>query len=138
HHPMTRNDRHVNISHSSRESLFFTSVEVIDFCRLMQTNEQTAKWGWLMATNTHWHAIAFVLSELCVRPVCPVTDRAWIAVQSVYGTWEQNAKHKKGMLWRPLSRLMKRAAAFRAKQYEEMQAEVGPSPGVPGLSSLPT
>lgn len=136
HHPMTRNDRQVNISHSSRESLFFTSVEVIDFCRLMQTNEHTAKWGWLMATNTQWHAIAFVLSELCVRPVCPITDRAWAAVQSVYGTWEQNAKHKKGMLWRPLSRLMKRAAAFRAKQYEEMQAEFGPSPGVPGPSSL--
>lgn len=137
HHPLTRHDRQASLSQVSRDNLFFTSIEVIEFSRLLETNEHTAKWGWLFATNMQWHAIAFVLSELCVRPFCPITQRAWLAVNSVYGTWEQHAKHKKGMLWRPLSKLMKRATAVRVKQQEEMRAEFSPRPAATGPTPVP-
>lgn len=136
HHPMTRHDRKAHISQVSRENLFLTSIEVIEFSRLLETNEHTSKWGWLFRTNMQWHCIAFVLSELCVRPLCPITDRGWYVVNSVYSAWERQANHKKGMLWRPLSRLMKRAAAIRTKQQQEMR--VGPSSTVSDRSlSLP-
>jgi hypothetical protein len=78
-----------------------------------------------------------ILSELCVRPLCPITDRAWLAVHSVYGRLEQHAKQKKGMMWRPIAKLMKRAAAVRAKQREEMQTEPTACPAITDPTSSP-
>ncbi|PWY72353.1 hypothetical protein BO70DRAFT_389413 [Aspergillus heteromorphus CBS 117.55] len=127
HHPMTRPERGLNISHANRESLFATSVEVAEFQRLMGADHNTYKWSWLFATNMQWHAIAYILSELCVRPLSPLTDRAWTSVSTLYGDWMRNSKQRKGMLWRPLSRLMKRATAFRARQ-EEMRAQMSANP----------
>lgn len=127
HHPMTtRHHPERNLTHESRENLFLTSIEVIQFTHLMESNENTAKWSWMPQTNTPWHAVAFVLSELCVRPPSRATDKAWVAVSWVYR--ELDKKHKKGMLWRPLSRLMKRAAAVRSEQQNQMQAEFGSGP----------
>jgi hypothetical protein len=125
HHPMTRKDRG-NVSLATRESLFLTAIEVLEFGRLLEADPKTAKWGWLFRTNMQWHGVAFVLSEVCVRPICPVTDRAWNAVSSLYSEWAVQATHKKGMLWRPLAALMKRAAATRSKQQQELLAKFGP------------
>lgn len=125
HHPMARRNLELNLTHASRESLFITSIEFIEYAHLMESNASTAKWGWMSQTNTPWHAIAFALSELCVRPASPLTDRAWQAVSTVYKELDLNSKQKKGMLWRPLSGLMKRAAAFRAEQLGQMQTQPG-------------
>lgn len=127
HHPMTRKDRG-NITQATRESLFHTAIEVLEFGRLLEADPKTAKWGWLFRTNMQWHGVAFVLSEICVRPMCPVTDRAWNAVSSLYSEWAIQATHKKGMLWRPLAALMKRAAATRSKQHQELVSKFGPVP----------
>ncbi|CAG8909464.1 unnamed protein product [Penicillium egyptiacum] len=127
HHPMTRRDR-ANVSQATRQSLFLTAIEVLEFGHLLETDPKTAKWGWLFRTNMQWHGVAFVLSEICVRPICPITDRAWAAVSSIYTEWAVQATHKKGMLWRPLAALMKRAAATRAKQQQELVSTFGPLP----------
>ncbi|KAJ5477413.1 hypothetical protein N7539_007557 [Penicillium diatomitis] len=127
HHPMTSGKRRAaNVSQATRESLFLTAIEVLEFGRLLETDPRTAKWGWMYRTNMQWYGIAFVLSEVCVRPICPVTDRAWNAVQGIYLEWSRQATHKKGMLWRPLAALMKRATAIRAKQQHELFAKFGP------------
>ncbi|KAF7597110.1 hypothetical protein BBP40_010584 [Aspergillus hancockii] len=128
HHPMTRPYQGLNLTNASRESLFHTSVEVAEFARLLSNDKNTQKWGWMFAINMQWHAIAFVLAELCVRPINPLTERAWTAVSSLYGSWVQTARHKKGMLWRPLARLMKRAADHRAKQQQQTHTQFGPNP----------
>ncbi|KOC17475.1 putative C6 transcription factor [Aspergillus flavus AF70] len=128
HHPMTRPYQGINLTNSSRESLFLTSVEVAEFACLLTSDKNTQKWDWMFAINMQWHAIAFVLAELCVRPINPLTERAWSAVSTLYGRWLQTAKHKKGMLWRPLARLMKRAADHRAKLQQQMHTQPGPGP----------
>ncbi|RHZ63390.1 hypothetical protein CDV55_104886 [Aspergillus turcosus] len=122
HHPMTRqNPAASNLTIASRETLFVTSVEVAEFTQLLGQDQSTSKWSWLFVTNLQWHLIAFVLSELCVRPLSPLTDRAWQVVSSLYETWGRTTKHRKGMLWRPLSRLMKRAAIFREQERQQQQ-----------------
>ena len=126
HHPMTRNDRVTSVPQATRESLFLTAIEVLEFGRLLETNDKTAQWAWLFRTNMQWHELAFVLSEICVRPSSPVTDRAWLITNSLYSDWEWQTKHKKGMLWRPLAALMSRAALTRAKQ-QELRAQFGPT-----------
>lgn len=128
HHPMTRKDQTTKLSQATRESLFHTAIEVLEFGRLLEADPKTAKWGWLFRTNMQWHGVAFVLSEVCVRPICPVSDRAWNAINGLYSDWKLSATNKKGMLWRPLAALMKRAAATRAKQQEELRLKFGPQP----------
>ncbi|KAJ5934337.1 hypothetical protein N7466_003884 [Penicillium verhagenii] len=136
HHPMTRKDRSTNVSQTTRESLFITAIEVLEFGRLLETDPKTAKWGWLFRTNMQWHGVAFVLSEICVRPICPVTDRAWNAIHALYANWTMHGTHKKGMLWRPLDALMKRAVATRAKKQEELRSQFGPNPQPPFDSTI--
>jgi hypothetical protein len=100
-----------------KERLFITSVEVIEFSYLLEQNENTSKWGWLFRTYMQWHAVAFVLSELCVRPSGPSYDRAWKAVESVFDKRIlEPASKQKGMLWKPLRRLWARATAVRDKR----------------------
>ncbi|KAJ6144381.1 hypothetical protein N7470_008276 [Penicillium chermesinum] len=126
HHPMTRKDRQANLPKATRHSLFMTSIELLEFGRLLETDPKTARWGWLFRCNVQWHAVAFVLSEICVRPICPVTDRAWNAVNGIYSDWKIQGNTKKGMLWRPLDALMKRAKATRIRQQEELRLKFGP------------
>ncbi|KAL4741879.1 fungal-specific transcription factor domain-containing protein [Aspergillus similis] len=121
HHPITRSDLESQVSHESRESLFITSIEVTEFARLIKEDKNTQKWSWMFDAHMQWHAIAMVLSELCVRPLSPLTDRAWVAVTTVYDDWLQTAKQRKGMLWRPLAKLMKRAGALRKRQLAEIE-----------------
>jgi hypothetical protein len=138
HHPMTRqNPAASNLTIASRENLFVTSVEIAEFTRLLGQDQTTSKWSWLFVTNMQWHLIAFVLAELCVRPLSPLTDRAWQVVSSLYETWGRTTKHRKGMLWRPLSRLMKRVAAFREQQQQQQQGvQNTPDPNsAPNLST---
>lgn len=118
HHPLQYNtsDEKAKFSQDIRDRLFVTSVEIIEFSCLLEKNENTAKWGWLFRTYMQWHAIAFVLSELCHRPPGPDYERAWKAVESVYdGRVQHNPKSQSGMLWKPMRQLMVKARAIREK-----------------------
>lgn len=80
------------------------------------------KWGWLFRTYVPWHAIAFLLSELCVRTKGDVVDRAWSALESSAGRWwfplteEQTRKANHGHLWKPLGKLLAKARAARERE----------------------
>lgn len=121
HHPLQREKP--TMSADVRDRLFVTSVEIIEFSRLLEVNESTSKWGWHFRTYMQWHAVAFVLAELCVRPLSPKVDRAWRAIDSVYDAWESTLNSaKRGMLWRPLKTLMSRAKQTRQRQIQEKQS----------------
>ena len=122
HHPLqyTNSDGSATFSQDIRDRLFVTSVEVIEFACLLENNENTAKWGWLFRTYMQWHAVAFVLSELCARPPGLDYERAWKAVESVYDERVSGSlKSQKGMLWRPMRQLMAKAQTIRAKYRKE-------------------
>ena len=114
HHPFsfTKPGEPDTPSRELRDRLFITSVEVIEFSYLLEKNENTMKWGWLFRTYMQWHAVAFVLSELCNRPPGPDYDRAWRAVESVYDDRViGNPRNLRGMLWKPMRQLMMKAKA---------------------------
>lgn len=97
-----------------REVLFLTAIEAVEFAHILETNEHTTRWAWIFEKCQQWQAFAFILSELCVRPASPVCDRAWNVVSVVYRQWKQRRSHKKWILRRPLSRLLKQVSAIRA------------------------
>ncbi|WPG98392.1 Hypothetical protein R9X50_00118200 [Acrodontium crateriforme] len=75
---------------------------------------QLAQWRWFFWV--HWHAIAVALAGLCSIRDTDLADRAWELVDSAY---VRHAKHvadtPNGMLWRPVEKLYRKAAAFRAE-----------------------
>lgn len=80
------------------------------------------KWGWLFRTYVQWHAIAFLLSELCVRTKGEAVERAWRALEATAGKWwyplneSASKRYRQGCLWRPLRKLMAKARAARERE----------------------
>jgi hypothetical protein len=112
-----------------KDKLFITSLENIEFGLLLETEARTMKWGWLFRTYVQWHAIAFLLSELCVRTKGEAVDRAWRALEASAGRWwlplTDNVPQRKthhGHLWKPLAKLLAKAKAAREHELALEQA----------------
>lgn len=81
------------------------------------------KWGWLFRTYVQWHAIAFLLSELCTRTKGEAVERAWRALEATAGRWwfplndtSPYGKGQQGCLWKPLKKLLAKARAARERE----------------------
>ena len=110
----SRSDSRGIFTKDVRDRLFQTSVELIEYGSLLDSHEGVAKWEWLFRTYKQWHAMAFVLSELCHNPLRLDHERAWSSVESYYDKRAVDCpRNQKGMLWRPLQQLMARARASR-------------------------
>jgi hypothetical protein len=104
-----------------KDRLFVTSIEVIEFSYLLERNENTAKWGWMFRTYMQWQSVAFILSEICARVGEKgvwgnEVERGWRAVESVYNERfiQQGVQHK-GMLWKPMRHLWRKAQGVRQR-----------------------
>lgn len=138
HHPLQRGDGGAGLPQGTQDRLFLTSIEVIEFSRLLQTEKSTMKWNWLFRTYVQWHAVAFVLSQLCKRTSGCMVEKAWVAIDNVFDEWAGTLDtSKKGMLWKPLRKLMARARLLRAEGLEKQsQFPLDGSLGPSGDSSL--
>lgn len=122
-HPHQRKDGGASLPQETKDKLFITSLENIEYSILLETEARTMKWGWLFRTYVQWHAIAFLLSELCVRTKGEAVDRAWRALEATAGRWwfplgdtSPYRKGKAGCLWKPLRKLMAKAQSARQKE----------------------
>lgn len=129
-HPFQRIDGGSSLPQEIRDRLFQTSVENVEYSLLLENEERTKKWGWLFRTYVQWHAIAFLLSELCVRTEGESVERAWKAIDFVLNRRfmdDSNGLHSsnkmKSHLWKPLKRLMDKAKAERAKAIAKTQQQ---------------
>ncbi|GLA87597.1 hypothetical protein AtubIFM56815_002023 [Aspergillus tubingensis] len=109
-------------SQAACDDAFRAAVETIKFTILLHTNESTSHWAWLCKTYKQWHTVAFILAQLCNRPITAETDHAWQVVTEIQRQWEQDGSPQSVMLRKPLKRLMQRTASTRA-------AKMGVSPG---------
>jgi hypothetical protein len=121
-HPHQRKDGGASLPPEIKDKLFITSLENIEYSFLLETEARTMKWGWLFKTYVQWHAIAFLLSELCVRTKGEAVERAWRALEASAGRWwfplsaNPDRKGRFGCLWRPLRKLMAKARAARERE----------------------
>ena len=124
-HPFQRQDGGASLPQETKDKLFTTSLENLEYSLLLQTEEKTRRWGWLFRTYVQWHAIAFLLSELRFRTKGDLVDRAWRAVNCVLERkWADDDGNKlKGHLWKPLKKL--RNIAKQARDAElKLQREL--------------
>lgn len=144
HHPFVRTDCRANLSRKTKERLFNTSIEVIQFSRLLETEQTTMKWGWLVRTYTQWQALSFLSSELCTRTSGPDVDRAWGVIEEALESWDGvlSSTHNRGRMWKPLRKLIDRARTERAKALRQratfpLDGSLGPSLNANGATSGP-
>ena len=127
-HPFHRPGGRVILPQETKDRLFLTSIEVIEYSRLLETETATARWGWLFRTYVQWQTVAIMLSELCVRNNGPVVDRAWKAVDGSFKDWGETVKPKNAMLWRPLKKLYQKARLHREQQLRTSESMHGTLP----------
>ena len=144
HHPLQREDvDNKGLSEETKERLFRTSVEVIQWSNLLEMEQSTKQWGWLFRTYVQWHAVAFVLSQLCIRTHGPEVDQAWKVIDEIFGDLGGRiSPQRRGMLWKPLRNLMTRARAVRAGEMERkkrfpLDGSLGPAPQSTGAPMDP-
>ena len=137
-HPHQRKDGGASLPQETKDKLFITSLENIEYSILLETEARTMKWGWLFRTYVQWHAIAFLLSELCVRTKGEAVDRAWRALEETAGRWwfplgeaSPYRKGKAGCLWKPLRKLMAKAQNARQKELALQRASQALKAGGP-------
>lgn len=121
-HPFQRRDGGRSLPPEVKDKLFLTSLENIEYMLLLETEARTMKWGWLIKTYVQWHALAFLLTELCTRTQGPMVDRAWAAVEkTMRNQITIDRDDKRGHLWKPLRKLWAKAKSVRAERLEEEQ-----------------
>lgn len=117
HYPSKKKpDYSSTLSKATRDLLFSTSTEVIELSSFLLNNSSISKWTWHSKTHIQWHAVIFVLSEICSRSSSAECDRAWECVNTVYSRWNIKENGKRGNLWRPIKRLMVKARYVREMQ----------------------
>jgi hypothetical protein len=128
-HPHQRKDGGASLPQETKDKLFITSLENVEYSILLETEARTMKWGWLFRTYVQWHAIAFLLSELCVRTKGEAVERAWRALEATAGRWwfplneaSPYRKGQRGCLWKPLRKLLAKARAARVREIRLEQA----------------
>jgi hypothetical protein len=89
------------------------AIETLKFANLMQTNGPTAQWAWLCKSYKHQHVMAYILSELCTRPISAETTHAWEVAREFYDMWLKGDHPADSMLHRTLARLMERTRRSR-------------------------
>ncbi|KAG9237384.1 fungal-specific transcription factor domain-containing protein [Amylocarpus encephaloides] len=106
-HPLVQPGKTRTLSQDTRDRLFMSSIEILEYSRVLQEETSTKKWGWLFATYIQWHAIAYLLGELAIRDNSTIVERGWLAIDSVFNEWGASVINgKNGVLWRPLKRLL--------------------------------
>lgn len=137
-HPYQRHNGGATLPQETRDKLFITSVENIEYSMILESEARTMKWGWLFRTYVQWHPVAFLLSELCTRTKGETVDRAWRALEASADRWWMPPNNSTldrradvGRLWRPLRKLLAKARAAREKELTFERASMALHNGQP-------
>ena len=115
-HPPLHDMRGMVQQYVSRELVLKTAVQNLELGHLLATEPAAAQWRWYFNTRVQWQGLAATLAELCVQDKGPLVERAWKVVDVVFEDWAEHiADSRRGMLWRPIKKLMSKAQAKRAE-----------------------
>ena len=137
HHPFKLPDKGQSLSQEVRDRTFLTSVDIIRYSRVLELQNKALKFGWMFRTYFQWHAVSYLLTELCRRLSGPEVDEAWRVIDDAFVAWTDiSAGYSKSVLWRPLLRMLAKARALRAKELARLRefptdGTIGRKPSIP-------
>ncbi|KAL4744758.1 fungal-specific transcription factor domain-containing protein [Aspergillus terricola var. indicus] len=107
------------VADPTREKLFITAIEVVEFAHLLETDPRTAQWPWLFECYPQWHSVVYLLTELCARPQMKTSlaNRAWAAAREAVARWNSTDYQKGGVTQKVVLRLAERAVAALGRDW---------------------
>ncbi|KAF4415157.1 Zn2 Cys6 DNA-binding [Fusarium acutatum] len=88
HHPVLSSELRHSVSNTLRDRLVAASIETIECLHVLETMPPPHRRGWMFGTYLHWHATAFLLESLYLRPHdTDVARQSWNALGLVLGLW---------------------------------------------------
>ncbi|PBP15615.1 hypothetical protein BUE80_DR013645 [Diplocarpon rosae] len=122
--PLTRSENKERDAESNDlyDKMFISSIEVVELRRDLEA-DIAKDWHWFTRTIIQWHAIAYLLSELCVRQPDDHVIRAWKVLDLVLQDFRDLQQHGAPvLLLAPMKKLIARARQKRAQDLEVLRA----------------
>ncbi|KAI1655330.1 fungal-specific transcription factor domain-containing protein [Daldinia decipiens] len=110
------------VSKETRHRLFMASLEVVEYTRVLNSEQRCRQWRWLFQTYAQWHAVAYLLLEVCRLPWTASLERAWIVLGATFQTPDISQCSKPGV-WIPLRKLMGQARRHRDEEIKRLRAD---------------
>lgn len=102
-------------SQVSRADMLRTAGLIMELAEFAESAPDAEAFHWWCTTFVQWHALAVGLAELCTQTRGEVVERVWRIIDSVFQRWSLRiADSERGMLWRPIRKLYKKAKAARS------------------------
>ena len=106
------------------------AVTVLEGAHQLDTDPIASPYRWLTGSYVQWHALAVTIAELCTKLEGPMVERAWAVLVPAYREASRHvADSQKGMLWRPIQKLMSRAQRLRQNHLNLSMSTVDTSTG---------
>lgn len=135
--PLKRVPDNGRLSQFTHPGILTLSIDVLERIYQLQIDPALSQFRWLSQTYVQWHALAVAIAELCVETEGSTVERAWAIVEPSFRQMAQHvAGSDRGMLWRPIKKLMSRAREIRDKNLASRMKRVIPSSSVPILNSI--
>ncbi|RFU30743.1 hypothetical protein B7463_g5617, partial [Scytalidium lignicola] len=113
-HPFHTTTENPLLPQDVRDRLFVSCTNIIGYTRVVEISPFISQWAWFFRIYVQRNAVAYVLTELCIRPSSKEVDRAWEAIDFVFNWWSPAVKRTTdGVVWRPLKKLLGRALKVR-------------------------
>ena len=124
-------DSGAELTQKCKDRLFPISIEIVEFCLLLERERSTTQWKWAFRNYVPWQALTFILSQICEETRVEMLDRAWVVVQNAFEEWADVAANRgQDLLWLRMKQLLAKAqrtresrsvGAFDAQGYEQRE-----------------
>ncbi|KAI1210427.1 fungal-specific transcription factor domain-containing protein [Annulohypoxylon truncatum] len=110
----------VSLTLEDKNKLFRSAIDLLEFEQTLGADYELRGWRWFFA-NAHiqWHAMTFVLSELCVRVEGEVEHMAWDVIERVFPS---TPDRRDDNVWEPLQGLKQKALSTRYSITSQLSA----------------
>ncbi|OBT74564.1 hypothetical protein VF21_07556 [Pseudogymnoascus sp. 05NY08] len=112
-----------HLSDEIRNKLLVAAIEVAEYNHTLNAEKSCRHWRWIFQTHTHWHAVVYLLIDICRRPWSPTVERAWVALHSSWLIPTHSKTNKDQRIWFPLRKLMTKARKHREAELKRLRAD---------------
>lgn len=112
-----------HLSDEIRNKLLVAAIEVAEYNHTINAEKACRHWRWIFQTHTHWHAVVYLLIDICRRPWSPTVERAWVALHSSWLIPAHSKTNKDLRIWFPLRKLMAKARKHRESELKRLRAD---------------
>ncbi|KAI1333599.1 fungal-specific transcription factor domain-containing protein [Xylariaceae sp. FL0016] len=111
-----------DLSGDIRDRLFMASIEVVEYSKVLNGEPKCRPWRWLFQTYTQWHAVGYLLLEVCRRTWTASVERGWIALTATFQSADPS-EFSRPAAWEPLRKLMIKAKRHREREVSRLRAD---------------